>query len=121
MQPSPSQPVPSRSASLFERALVGGIVLVVLIFLGVTMSRAAEIIPSVGISRGADGGDSRFSTGLALRTSVVPFVKGELAVQYHRDTFYNGSVNSTTWPVTGSVWVAPIPFLYAGGGAGWNQ
>jgi hypothetical protein len=110
-----------RALGLPERGLIGGIVLVVLIFLGVSMSHAAELVPSIGVSRGVDGGASHFTTGLALRTSMIPFVKGELGFQYRQDKLYNGAVNSTTWPVTASVWFAPIPFAYAGGGAGWYQ
>jgi hypothetical protein len=116
------QSIQPKFRGVAERTLVGGIVFVVLLFLGVSISRAAEIVPSIGISKNTSGGDARFSTGVALRTSMmIPFVKGELGVQWHRDTYQDGSVNATSWPVTASVWFAPVPFFYAGGGAGWYQ
>ena len=115
------QNVQSKPRGLAERGLIGGLVFLALLFLGVSFARAAEIVPSIGVSAGSHGGDPQFSTGLALRSTVIPFVKGELGVAYHRDSYsMSGStLNSTTWPVTASVWFAPVPFVYAGGGAGW--
>ena len=56
---------------------------------------------------------------MALRTGLAPFIQSEIGVAYRREQFSGGSGAATTWPLTASLWVAPIPFLYAGGGAGW--
>lgn len=115
------QNVQPKPRGLVERGLIGGLVLVALIFLGVSLARAAEVVPSIGVSAGSHGGDPKFSTGVALRTTVIPFLKGEVGVAYHRESyaFTGGTLNATTWPVTASVWFAPVPFVYAGGGGGW--
>lgn len=102
-----------------DRALIGGIVLAVLVFLGAEIAHSAEILPSIGISRSTEGGDSRLYTGLALRTGLAPFVQSELGVAYRKEQFANNAGSATTWPLTASLWFAPIPFLYAGGGVGW--
>jgi len=108
-------------SKLARRSLVGGLIFLALVFAGVSLAHAAEIVPSIGMSAGAHGGDPKFSTGLALRTTVIPFVKGEVGFAYHRESysFSGGTLNATSWPVTASVWFAPIPFAYVGGGGGW--
>ena len=40
-------------------------------------------------------------------------------MQYRQDMLFNGQVESKQWPVTASLWLKPMPMLYAGGGAGW--
>ena len=82
---------------------------------------AAEIIPSVGVTKSTrSGGESaRVHGGLALRGSLVPFVQSEIGVAYRRETRSNGDLDVTMWPVTASLWLTPIPRLYAGGGVGW--
>ncbi|MEO5617223.1 MAG: hypothetical protein ABIS67_05600 [Candidatus Eisenbacteria bacterium] len=113
------QNIQGKTLRLGDRALIGGIVLLVLVFLGAEMAHSAEVIPSVGIARASDGGDSRLYTGIALRTGLAPFAQTELGVAYRKEEFPNNGGSATTWPVTASVWFAPIPFLYAGGGVGW--
>lgn len=113
------QNIQRKTLKLGDRALIGGIVLLVLVFLGAEMAHSAEVMPSVGIARPTEGGDSKLYTGLALRTSLAPFVQADLGVAYRKEQFSNNSGTATTWPVTASVWFAPIPFLYAGGGVGW--
>ena len=112
------QALERKSPGLIERALVGGIVFLVLVVAGVEMAQSAEILPSVGIARSTEGGDSKLYTGLAMRTGLFPMVQSELGVAYRKEDF-GGSVSATTWPMTASLWFAPIPFAYAGGGLGW--
>ena len=112
--------VASKPRRVVDRALIGVIVLLVLIVVGAEIAHSAELIPSAGFSRPADGGTAKVYTGLAMRSSLMPFIQSEIGVAYRREDV--GSVSgasATTWPVTASVWVAPIPFLYAGGGLGW--
>lgn len=113
------QVVPTRPRRVLDRALVGSIVLFVLIVLGAEMSRAAELIPSVGFARPANGGDAKMYTGLALRSGVLPFISSEIGVAYRSESFGTNAGSATTWPVTASLWFAPVPFVYAGGGLGW--
>lgn len=103
---------------VLDRALIGGIVLLVLIVVGAEIAHSAELLPSIGFTRPADGGDSKISTGLALRSGLLPMVQSEIGVSYRKEEFSSGGA-ATTWPVTASLWFAPIPFLYAGGGVGW--
>lgn len=113
------QNIQRKTLKLGDRALIGGIVLLVLVFLGAEMAHAVEVIPSVGIARSTEGGDSRLYTGMALRTGLAPFVQADLGVAYRKEQFAGSTGSATTWPVTASLWLAPIPFVYAGGGVGW--
>jgi hypothetical protein len=115
-------PATKGTLKLTDRALIGGVVFIVALLLGMEMAHAAEIIPAVGVSRNVDGGGSaKFYTALSVRTSIIPMVKADLGVAYHSDEVNTGlfTTNATTWPVTLSAWLAPIPFVYAGGGIGW--
>lgn len=86
-------------------------------------SRAAELIPSLGLSQATDAhaGDANYSVGLALRTSVLPLLKLEGGISYRQDDFFDQSLKVRMWPVTVSGWLAPSPLLYAGGGLGWYR
>jgi opacity protein-like surface antigen len=81
---------------------------------------ATEIVPSVGISKAADGGDNQMMLGLALRTGFLPRTKAEIAVSHRSESFeFAGeSVDVRTIPITASLWFSPVPMLYAGGGVG---
>ena len=83
-------------------------------------ARAAEIIPSMGMTRTpTSGDDTRISYGLAVRAGIVPMLAAELGVSYRKDLLFSGTVESTQWPVTASLWLKPMPMLYAGGGVGY--
>ena len=113
------QSVPRKTLKLGDRALIGAFVLFALVFLGAEMAHSTEVIPSLGVSRAADGGDSKLYTGLSVRNSFLPFVQTDLGVAYRKEDFSGIAGSATTWPVTASVWFAPIPFAYAGGGVGY--
>src|SRR5205814_1094707 len=51
--------------------------------------------------------------------AVLPFLKTEIGVAYRSETRLGGDLKVRMWPVTGSLWLAPLPMLYAGGGVGW--
>lgn len=83
-------------------------------------AQSVEIIPSVGMTRAVDGGDeSRFSAGLALRGTLFPYLKNEIAISYRSENRFDGALALRTYPVTASLWLTPIPTLYAGGGVGY--
>ena len=82
--------------------------------------QAAEVIPSIAMTRTPDSGDgTQVSYGLAGRANVAPMLAAEIGLGYRKDEMFNGTVESTQWPVTGSLWFKPVPMLYAGGGVGW--
>src|SRR5215204_5316691 len=81
---------------------------------------AVEIIPSVGLTRSVDSDDTESLLGLALRGSLVgQVVKTEIGAQYRSESLYGGDLSVRQWPVTASVWLSPVPSLYAGAGVGW--
>ena len=115
-------PASNRTLKLVDRALIGGVVFVVLLLVGMEVAHAAEIIPAIGVSRTADGsGSAKFYTGVSLRASVLPMVKADLGIAYRQDDIANGFAKATTWPMTLSAWLAPVPLVYAGGGVGWYR
>ncbi len=90
--------------------------------LALTASRteAAELIPSLGMTRTPESGDRTIvSYGLAVRSGILPMLTAEIGLGYRKEKLQNGDLESTQWPVTGSVWVKPMPLVYMGGGAGW--
>jgi len=110
---------------LTRRLVVGTLVLVALIVVGVRIASAAEIVPSVGITRPVDNNnnssDARISGGLAIRGALLPMLKGEVGASYRSESRLDGNLHVRQWPITTSLWLAPVPWLYAGGGVGWYQ
>ena len=81
---------------------------------------ALEIIPSVGITRSVESDDVTKQMGLALRTSIVPrLLQSEIGGSYRSEKQNGGAIEAKMWPVTASLWLSPIPTLYAGAGVGW--
>ena len=111
---------PQATMRLLDRLLIGTLFLLALLLLGIELARAGEIVPSVGWSHATDqaGGPGGMSGGLALRTGLLPMVKSEIGVAYRSEKLDNGSKLRMT-PVTASLWLSPLPTLYAGGGIGW--
>jgi hypothetical protein len=83
---------------------------------------AVEIIPSYGLTRSVDSDDTESLLGLAVRGSLIPGVlQTEIGAQYRSESLYGGDLKTKQWPVTASLWLSPIPSLYAGAGVGWYQ
>lgn len=83
-------------------------------------AHAAEVIPSLGMTRTpTNGDDTQLSYGLAVRGNIAPMLAAEIGVGYRKDELLSGTVESTQWPVTASLWAKPLPMFYVGGGAGW--
>ena len=85
------------------------------------IAQALEIIPSIGLTKSTDenAGDAEAMGGLAIRATLMPFLKAEGGISYRQDTFGDGALNVRQWPVTASLWATPFPVVYAGGGIGW--
>ncbi len=105
------------------RQLVGALLLATLATSGAGNARAMEIIPSLGMTKSTDtnAGNASGFGGLALRTSLLPFLKLEGGIGYRQDSFANGDLKVRQWPLTASVWLTPLPMAYAGGGVGWYK
>jgi len=111
-----------RFLSVLTPAALGVLALASAPFWGASMARAGEIIPAVGITRAVDGDDKTRTYGsLALRGSLLPILKSEIGVAYHSEERFDDRLHVRTWPVTASLWLQPVPMLYAGGGVGWYQ
>ena len=112
----------TRNGRLSWATLLGSALIAGLLVAPTARAFAAEIIPSVGLTRSVDSDEAKSLVGLALRGSLIPgVVKTELGVQYRQETLYDGDLKLRQWPVTASLWLAPVPALYAGAGVGWYQ
>lgn len=100
--------------------VISSAVLALLLLSGVRVSQATEIIPSVGWSKAVEGEqDGKVFGGLALRNNFLPFLKTEIAVAYREESRFDDALKLRMWPVTGSLYLQPLPFAYAGAGVGW--
>jgi len=82
--------------------------------------RAAELIPSVGLTRSVDSDEAKSQIGLALRGSVLPgILQSELGVGYRQDQYAGGALEVKQIPVTASLLLTPIPTLHGDAGVGW--
>jgi hypothetical protein len=103
------------------RALFGALILIVMILAGTVIARAGEIIPSVGVTKAVndDNADAKVYGGLAVRGNILPMLKSEIGIAYRHETRLDGNLDVRMVPLTASLWLTPIPTLYAGGGVGW--
>ena len=85
------------------------------------VAQATELIPSIGITKSVDNaqGDAKGFGSLALRAPLSPFFDVELGVSYRQQVIVPDQLKLVMWPVTASLWVRPIPALYAGVGVGY--
>ena len=105
------------------RPLLATLLTIILLSALAGTSRAMEIIPSVGFTKSTDAGADagKFSGGVALRAGLLPFLKLEGGISYRQESLANGDLKVRMWPVTTSLWLTPVPMLYAGGGVGWYR
>ncbi len=83
---------------------------------------ASELIPSLGVTKPVSGGgDAQLYTGIALRDAIGPLLMGEIGVSYRSESRFNDQLKVRSWPVTASLYVTPVPVVYAGAGVGWYQ
>jgi opacity protein-like surface antigen len=104
---------------LLWRLTAGVITLVLSLILGVSLSRAGEIVPAVGLMRMNGSEDTKVFGSLAFRGNLAPVLQSEIAIAYRNENRFNDQLAVRMWPVTASLWVTPVPTLYAGGGVGW--
>src|SRR5262245_36972995 len=114
---------PKRNLGVSARLAIAGSMLLVAVVAGVSLANAAgvEIIPAAGLTRAVDTDDNA-SNGfgsLSVRGPIVPLLVAEIGVAYRQESRFDDNLKVRMWPVTTSLWVTPIPALYAGGGVGW--
>jgi len=109
----------SRSSSMGRAAC--GIGIAALLCAASTMqARAAEIIPSVGLTRATDADETKSNVGLALRSSLAgPVLQSEIGISYRSEQRYDGALKVKMIPVTASLLLRPVPTLHADAGVGW--
>jgi hypothetical protein len=84
------------------------------------VASAAELIPSVGLTRSVDSDQTQSQIGLALRGTVVPgILRSEIGAGYRKDRYSGGALEVTQIPITASLLLTPIPTLHADAGVGW--
>ena len=106
---------------LLDRALIATLIFLVLLLMGIQVARAGEIIPSIGLSHSTANhdGEAKVFGGLAFRGNLAPLIKTEVGLAYRSESFANNDLTVRMWPLTASLWLTPMPTLYAGGGVGW--
>jgi len=113
----------TKQSTFAARQLAVVLTLAAIAITNVSVARAIEIIPSVGITKSTDenAADAQGFGGLAIRFPVLPFLKLEGGVGYRQDSFADGDLKVHQWPLTASAWASPFPMLYGGGGLGWYE
>lgn len=92
--------------------------------LGVSLSpvpsRAAEIVPSYGMTHAVGGDEFKGQVGLALRGDLIPRVlQTEFGAAYRTETVQHGQLQLKQWPITASLLLTPLQVVYADAGVGW--
>lgn len=106
-------------ATLPKRLVIGTLILIALVMVGVGITQAGEIVPSLGITKSVDdGSEARLYGGLAFRGRIAPVLNSEIGIAY-RDESLADNLKLRMWPLTASLWLTPLPTVYAGGGVGW--
>lgn len=107
--------------SLVRRVMLGSLVMAVTLVVGMKIADAAELVPAFGWMRVRDQSEARSFASVALRGNLAPVLQTELSVGYRNEERADGLLDVKMWPVTASLWVTPVPAIYAGGGAGWYR
>lgn len=106
-------------AMLFRRAMLGFIAFAMTLLVGIQIAHSAEIVPAVGLTRSKDGDETKAFGSLAFRGNLLPIIQTEIGVAYRSESRFDDYVDVKMWPVTASLWLNPVPAIYAGGGVGW--
>ena len=105
--------------TVLDRAIIGALLILVVLLLGVQIARAGELIPALGWTRAINGDQTKMFGSLAFRGDLLPFLKSEVGAGYRSESKFDEQLKVRMWPVTASLWITPLPTLYAGGGVGW--
>jgi opacity protein-like surface antigen len=75
--------------------------------------------PQAGYYRAKDADEGAFMYGIALRARILPALGVEGAVHYREEEYSNDAVTVSSWPVTLTGLIYPVPAVYGALGAGW--
>ncbi len=107
-------------SQIVKRALVGAIAFAFLLAAGVQVAHSTELIPEYGWQKAKDSNaDAKGFGNLALRSDMLPFLQTEIAVGYRQEDRFADQLHVRMVPVTASLYLKPMPVIYAGGGVGW--
>jgi opacity protein-like surface antigen len=102
------------------RVALGAILSLAVLALGARAAGAGEIVPSLGVSKAVNGDvDAKVYGGAAVRANVLPMVLAEIGAAYRSESRFADQLKVRQWPITASLYLAPVRGLYAGGGVGW--
>jgi opacity protein-like surface antigen len=80
----------------------------------------AEVVASLGVTKPVESGaDAQTYGALAVRHHFVPLLMGEIGAAYRSESRYGDQLKVRMWPITASLYLAPVRYLYAGAGVGW--
>jgi opacity protein-like surface antigen len=103
-----------------SRVILASLAVAALPLMAPRAASAAELVPSVGLTRSVDSDETKSQIGIALRGSVVPgLLQSELGVGYRKDEVGGGGLELRQIPVTASLLLTPIPTLHGDAGVGW--
>jgi hypothetical protein len=83
-----------------------------------TESRA-YLGPQFGFYKSADADDTKLLIGGVLRGRIHPALGLEASLSYRNETFHEGRLEVTSWPVMLTGMVYPLPIVYGLMGVGW--
>jgi hypothetical protein len=103
-----------------HRIVVAAILPLLVLLLRVEASPAGELIPSLGWANPVeDDAETKVFPGIAVRGNLLPLLKSEVGIAYRSESRFDDQLDVRMIPLTASLYVAPAPMLYAGGGVGW--
>src|SRR6266516_2001992 len=107
---------------VLDRTMIGTLLLPALLLLGVRIAKAAEIVPAIGMTKATESdADAKIFGSLAVRGGLLPLLKSEVGVAYRSESRFDDRLHVRMWPITASLYLTPLPMLYAGAGVGWYQ
>ena len=101
-------------------AAILAILAIVITLLVPGLGRAAEIVPSYGLTKSVDGDEVKGMFGLALRGTLIPnLLQTEIAGGYRTEDAADDALHIRQWPIMASVLLTPLNLIHADAGVGW--
>jgi opacity protein-like surface antigen len=82
-------------------------------------AQMASIGPQLGFQKAQDADEGKFMGGLKMRMSVLPALSVEASVNYRAESYYDGGLKVSSWPIMITALIYPIPIVYGAIGMGW--
>lgn len=84
-----------------------------------TPAQTASFGPVLGYQKAQDADEGKFMGGVKLRLNVLPVITLEASINYRSESYYNGGLTVSSWPVMVTALIYPLPMLYGAIGTGW--